>query len=322
MNKKVYKNLTVKQLIEITLFLVVFGVTIFADDLFPGSQIATLINRTLGRFFNVNELISGNLVRGLESGAILLFIFIMKRLIVDYGLGYLVSRAKKSSKTVIQLGRGLVKYVVYGTGAVLILSTWGVESTVIIAVAGLAGVALSFGAQSLIEDVLSGLFLILDKPFDVGDWVIIDGFKGEVVDIGLRVTHIKEKDTENVLVINNRDIRSPINASINLSEVECNIGINYDSDIEFVEKLINDNFDYIYKHAPLIKAGLGYEGIYEFADSAIMIRIVGKCEEKFIDEALNELSREVKLLLDRNKVGIPFPQIVVSYNEPPKANKQ
>jgi moderate conductance mechanosensitive channel len=322
MNKKVIKNLTVKQLIEITLFIAIFGITIFADDLFPGSQIATLINRTLGRFFNVNQLVSGNLVRGLESAAILLFIFIMKRLIVDYGLGFVVNRAKKSSRTVIQLGRGLVKYVVYGTGAVLILSTWGVESTVIIAIAGLAGVALSFGAQSLIEDVLSGLFLILDKPFDTGDWVIIDGFKGEVVDIGLRVTHIKEKDTENVLVINNRDIRSPINASINLSEVECNIGINYDSDIEFVEKLIKDNFDYIYKHAPLIKAGLGYEGIYEFADSAIMIRVVGKCEEKWIDEALNELSREVKLLLDRNKVGIPFPQIVVSYNEPAKASKK
>lgn len=321
MNKKVYKNITVKQLLEITLFVLVFAITIFADNLFPGSQIATLINRTLGRFFNVNELITGNLVLALESLAILLFIFIVKRLVVDYGLGYVASKAKKN-KTVIQLGRGLVKYLVYGTGAVLILSTWGVESTIIFAVAGLAGVALSFGAQSLIEDVLSGLFLILDKPFDVGDWVIIDGFKGEVVDIGLRVTHIKEKDTENVLVINNRDIRSPINASINLSEVECNIGINYDSDIEFVEKLIKDNFEYIYKRAPLIKAGLGYEGIYEFADSAIMIRIVGKCEEKNIDEALNELSREVKLLLDRNKIGIPFPQIVVSYNEPPKTNKQ
>lgn len=319
MNKKVYKNITVKQVLEITIFLIVFGVTIFADDLFPGSQIATLINRTLGRFFNVNELISANLVRGLESAAILLFIFIMKRLIVDYALGFVVNRAKKNNKTVLQLGRGLLKYVVYGTGAVLILSTWGVESTVIIAVAGLAGVALSFGAQSLIEDVLSGLFLILDKPFDTGDWVIIDGFKGEVVDIGLRVTHIKEKDTENVLVINNRDIRSPINASINLSEVECNIGINYDSDIEFVEKLIKENFDYIYKRAPLIKAGLAYEGIYEFADSAIMIRVVGKCEEKDIDEALNELNREVKLLLDKNNVGIPFPQIVVSYNEPKKS---
>jgi moderate conductance mechanosensitive channel len=322
MNKKVFKSLTIKQLIEIVLFIVVFGVTIFADDLFPGSQIATLINRTLGRFFNVNELLTGNLVLLLESGAILLFIFIVKRLIVDYILGFVVNKAKKNNKTVIQLGRGLLKYVVYGTGAVLILSTWGVESTIIIAIAGLAGVALSFGAQSLIEDILSGLFLILDKPFDVGDWVLIDGFRGEVVDIGLRVTHIKEKDTENVLVINNRDIRSPINASINLSEVECNIGINYDSDIEFVEKLIKSNFENIYKRAPLIKAGLGYEGIYEFADSAIMIRVVGKCEEKDIDEALNELNREVKLLLDKNKIGIPFPQIVVSYNEPQKSSKK
>jgi small-conductance mechanosensitive channel len=321
MNKKVFKNITIKQLIELSLIVLVFGVTIFADDLFPGSQVATLINRTLGRFFNVNALISGNLVLFLESAAILAFVFILKRLLVDYLMTFVINRVKKS-KTGLQLGRGLLKYVVYGTGVVLILSTWGVESTVIIAVAGLAGVALSFGAQSLIEDILSGLFILLDKPFDVGDWVLIDGFRGEVVDVGLRVTHVREKDTENVLIINNRDIRSPINASVNLSEVECNIGINYDSDIEFVEKLINSNFDKIYKRAPLIKAGLQYEGIYEFADSAIMIRVVGRCEEKWVDEALNELNREVKLLLDKNGIGIPFPQIVVSYSDTSKVKKE
>ena len=321
MNKKVFKNITIKQLIELSLIVLVFGITIFADDLFPGSQVATLINRTLGRFFNVNALVSGNLVLFLESAAILAFVFILKRLLVDYLMTFVISRVKKS-KTGLQLGRGLLKYVVYGTGVVLILSTWGVESTVIIAVAGLAGVALSFGAQSLIEDILSGLFILLDKPFDVGDWVLIDGFRGEVVDVGLRVTHVREKDTENVLIINNRDIRSPINASVNLSEVECNIGINYDSDIEFVEKLINSNFDKIYKRAPLIKAGLQYEGIYEFADSAIMIRVVGRCEEKWVDEALNELNREVKLLLDKNGIGIPFPQIVVSYSDTSKVKKE
>jgi small-conductance mechanosensitive channel len=320
MNKKVFKNITVKQLIELSLIVLVFGVTIFADDLFPGSQVATLINRTLGRFFNVNALVSGNLVLFLESAAILAFVFILKRLLVDYLMTFVINRVKKS-KTGLQLGRGLLKYVVYGAGVVLILSTWGVESTVIIAVAGLAGVALSFGAQSLIEDILSGLFILLDKPFDVGDWVLIDGFRGEVVDVGLRVTHVREKDTENVLIINNRDIRSPINASVNLSEVECNIGINYDSDIEFVEKLINSNLDKIYKRAPLIKAGLQYEGIYEFADSAIMIRVVGRCEEKWVDEALNELNREVKLLLDKNGIGIPFPQIVVSYSDTSKVKK-
>jgi small conductance mechanosensitive channel len=321
MNKKVYKNITVKQLIELSLIVLIVAITVFADELFPGSQIATLINRTLGRFFNVNSLISGNLVLFLESGAILLFVFIMKRLLVDYIMNYAINKVKKS-RTGWQLLKGLLKYAVYGSGAVLILSTWGVESTVIIAVAGLAGVALSFGAQSLIEDIISGLFILLDKPFDVGDWIIIDGFRGEVVDVGLRVTHVREKDTENVLVINNRDIRSPINASVNLSEVECDIGINYDSDIEFVEKLINSSFDQIYKRAPLIKAGLQYEGIYEFADSAIMIRVVGKCEEKFVDEALNELNREVKLLLDKNGVGIPFPQIVVSYSDTTKVKKE
>ena len=313
-------KVNIRTVIELALILLVVGVTIFADDLFPGSQIATLINRSLGRFFNINSLIAGNTMLILESGAILLFIFIVKRLIVDYLMTFLIKKVKKS-KTGLSLLRGLIKYLLYGAGLVLILFTWGVEPTIIYAVVGLLGVALSFGAQSLIEDVISGLFILLDKPFDVGDWVLLDGFRGEVVDIGLRVTHIREKDTDNVLVINNRDIRSPINASINLSEVECNVGVSYSTDIEKLEKVINENFDYIYKHAPLIKAGLAYEGIYEFGASSINVRVVGKCEEKDIDEALNELNREVKLLLDRNGFDIPFPQVFVTHVNNPNNQK-
>lgn len=311
------KKLNIRTIIEVLLIIGVIGITIFADDLFPGSQIATLINRSLGRFFNFNTLLTGNLMLILESLAIVVFIFIVKRIIVDYLMSFLIKKLKKS-KTGLSLLKGLIKYLLYGAGLVLILNTWGVEPTIIYAVVGLLGVALSFGAQSLIEDVISGLFILLDKPFDEGDWVILDGFKGEVVDVGLRVTHIKEKDTDNVLVINNRDIRSPINASINLSEVECNIGVAYDTDIEKLEKVINNSFDYIYKHAPLIKAGLAYEGIYEFAASSINVRIVGKCEEKNIDEALNELNREVKLLLDKNGFDIPFPQVYVTHLNKPK----
>jgi moderate conductance mechanosensitive channel len=321
MNSKTKKTkVNIRTIIEISFIILVVAITLFADDLFPGSQIATLINRSLGRFFNINSLISGNVMLLLETGAILIFIFILKRIVVDYLMSFIVKKVKKA-KTGLSLLKGLLKYVIYGAGLVLILTSWGVEPTIIYAVVGLLGVAVSFGAQSLIEDVISGLFILLDKPFDVGDWVLLDGFRGEVVDIGLRVTHVREKDTENVLVINNRDIRSPINASVNLSEVECNVGVAYDTDIEKLEKIINANFDYIYKHAPLIKAGLAYEGIYEFADSAIMIRVVGKCEEKWIDEALNELNREVKLLLDRNGFNIPFPQIVVSYNTPTETKK-
>jgi small-conductance mechanosensitive channel len=321
MNSKTKKTkVNLRTIIEVTFIVLIFAITLFADDLFPGSQIATLINRSLGRFLNVNTLITGNVMLLLESLAIVIFIFIMKRLIVDYLMTFIIKKLKKS-KTGLSLIKGLLKYLFYGAGLVLILTTWGVEPTIIYAVVGLLGVALSFGAQSLIEDVISGLFILLDKPFDVGDWVLLDGFRGEVVDIGLRVTHVREKDTDNVLIINNRDIRSPINASVNLSEVECNVGVAYDTDIEKLEKVINQSFDYIYKHAPLIKAGLAYEGIYEFADSAIMVRVVGKCEEKDVDEALNELNREVKLLLDRNGFDIPFPQIVVSYNTPKEVKK-
>lgn len=315
------KKVNLRTVIELGLIGIVILVTIFADDLFPGSQIATLINRSLGRFFNINTIITANFMLIVESGAILLFVFIVKRLVVDYLMGYVIRKVKKS-KTGLSLLKGLLKYLLYGAGLVLILFTWGVEPTIIYAVVGLLGVALSFGAQSLIEDVISGLFILLDKPFDVGDWVLLDGFRGEVVDIGLRVTHVKEKDTDNVLIINNRDIRSPINASINLSEVECNVGVAYDTDIEKLEKIINESFDYIYKKAPLIKAGLAYEGIYEFAESSINVRVVGKCEEKDIDEALNQLNREVKLLLDRHGFDIPFPQVYVTHVNKPTENKK
>ncbi len=108
--------------------------------------------------------------------------------------------------------------------------------------AGILGLALSFGAQSLIEDVIAGLFIIFEKQFQVGDIIQAHGFRGKVTEIGVRTTTLVDVNGD-VLIINNSDLRQTINTSANLSPAICDISIAYDEDIERVEKIILANIE-------------------------------------------------------------------------------
>src|SRR5690606_6681489 len=100
------------------------------------------------------------------------------------------------------------------------LSAWGVQTTTLLAGAGIVGLALSFGAQSLIEDVISGLFIIFEEQFLIGDVIEIGSFRGVVTDIGIRVTKFEDINGD-IRTINNSDIRSAINTSSHLSPAIC-----------------------------------------------------------------------------------------------------
>ena len=109
-------------------------------------------------------------------------------------------------------------------GVFLVLSAWGVQTPTLLAGAGILGLALSFGAQSLIEDVIAGLFIIFEKQFQVGDIIQAHSFRGKVTEIGVRTTTLVDVNGD-VLIINNSDLRQTINTSANLSPAICDISI-------------------------------------------------------------------------------------------------
>ena len=129
-------------------------------------------------------------------------------------------------------------------------SAWGVQTPTLLAGAGILGLALSFGAQSLIEDVIAGLFIIFEKQFQVGDIIQAHSFRGKVTEIGVRTTTLVDVNGD-VLIINNSDLRQTINTSANLSPAICDISIAYGEDLERVEKVILSNIEGLRKKIPI-----------------------------------------------------------------------
>ncbi len=212
--------------------------------------------------------------------------------------------------TIGSLVNSIIKFGFMVIALVLILSAWNVPTPTLLAGAGIVGLAVSFGAQGLLEDVFAGLSIIFEKQFIVGNFVIIGDFRGEVIEIGPRNTRIKNI-YGNVLIIANSDIREIINLSEDLSYAISEISIEYSADIDQVEEVIKSNLENIKKAIPKIIEGPVYDGVEELADSAVIVRVIAHCEERDRIYVRRALNKELKKVLDKNNINIPFPQVVV-----------
>ena len=201
------------------------------------------------------------------------------------------------------------------------LSIWGVDTTTLLASAGILTLIVGLGCQSLIADIISGLFIIFEGDFQVGDTVVIDDWRGVVQAIGIRTTKIVDL-AGNVKIINNSNITDIINNSKQLSVAICNIDIDYDESIERVESVIEANLDYMRKRIPTIVEGPYYKGIEALGESGVTIKLVAKCKEDDKYQVQRDLNREIKIIFDKNRVIFPFPQVVISEREENNAQNE
>ncbi len=285
---------------------------IFASILFPGTQFALIIDNTIGKFFNIWNFFKNSYVTILESFAVLVFIWIIYK-ILSFVTALFTKRGHRS-ETIVNLIMNSVKYLCVIIGVFLILSAWGVQTATLLAGAGIIGLALSFGAQSLIEDIFAGLFIIFEKQFSVGDVVQVNDFRGVVKELGLRITKFEDVNGD-IKIINNSDIRGAINSSNVLSQAICEISISYNQDIEEFEKFMRENVKSIKDKVSTIKKGPFYDGIENFGDSGITIRVVAWVRELDRLHTIREINKHLKILFDQNNIEIPFPQLVIHKEE-------
>jgi len=233
----------------------------------------------------------------------------------------LIVRKRSRRSTIWVIIRSIFKYGSAVVGVFLILSAWGVETPTLLAGAGILGLALSFGAQSLIEDVIAGLFIIFEKQFVVGDIIQVAGFRGTVLEIGVRTTTFEDVNGD-VMVMNNSDLRMTINTSINLSPSICDISISYSEDIERVEKIIRDHLGDMKVMIPDIIEGPFYKGVQSLGESSVVLRIYARTDETTKFQVTRELNKYMKVLFDKEGIEIPFNQLVVHYEDPDKTGKK
>ena len=315
MTKKKLTRKQIRMIVVLSTIAFIVLLTIISATLFPNTTFGGLINDTLGRFFNVWNFLSTNYLLILQTLGILIFIWALNE-IIALVIGAL-TRKRDHKATIWTIVRSLFKYGSYIVGVFLILSQWGVETPTLLAGAGILGLALSFGAQSLIEDVISGLFLIFEKQFEVGDIIQVGSFRGRVLDIGIRTTTFEDHNGD-VMTMNNSDLRMTINTSINPSPAICDVSIAYEEDIEKVENILKSHLEDIKKVIPDILEGPYYKGVQSLGESGVVLRLYAKADETKKFQVTRDMNRYVKILFDKEGVEIPFNQIVINYKDKKK----
>lgn len=224
---------------------------------------------------------------------------------------------KKSNKTktIISLIDGLVKYGSAIIVIFLVLTAFGINTAAIWESVGVITLIIGLGAQSLIADIIAGVFIIFENEYEVGEIVSIDDFRGTINEIGIRATKIIDA-AGNIKIINNSDIKNVVNLSRELSLAVVDCEFSYDVPIEVVEKLLKDNLDNLKEKIPAIIEGPFYKGISYYGTSNIAIKLVAKCQEEDRYQVQRDLLREYRQLFLTKNIDFSYEQLII--NESPK----
>ena len=236
---------------------------------------------------------------------------------IGIGLHYLTKVKKVGSQkftTVFILVVNFLKWVVVIGAIFMILSACGLRSEFSAAGAGIVALIIGLGSQSLVADILAGIFIVFEGDYQVGDIVILDGWRGEIQAIGVRTTKLMDAGG-NIKIVNNSEIKTIINQTKELSLAKVYVSTKYEDRIENIEAVIADNLEIIKEHIPAIVEGPFYKGVAELGESSVDLLFVAKCKESDIYQVQRDLNREIKIMFDNNNIGIPFPQIVIHKGE-------
>ena len=223
----------------------------------------------------------------------------------------LIKPKERKGLTLISLFSSLLHYV-----AALVILCWGlsilgVNVNAIVASVGIVALIVGFGAESLVADVVTGIFLLFENQYNVGDIVEVNGFRGTVKEIGIRTTSIMDVGG-NVKIINNSEMKNILNRSDNISRAVSDIAIPYETDLEALEAKLPDLMQEIYeRRADVMLAAPQYLGVQQLADSSVVLRFVVEVAEKDIYAGARILNRDLWLGFRKLGVECPFPQVDV-----------
>jgi small conductance mechanosensitive channel len=218
-----------------------------------------------------------------------------------------ISRAN----TLIPLLQSISKYVIYFIAGVMVLRELGVDTTAIIASAGVVGLAIGFGAQSLVKDVLSGAFLLFEGIISVGDSVNVGEHSGTVEVIGLRNIHLRKYSGE-LRVIPYGEVASFGNFNKGYMRAIVKVGVAYEQDVERGMKILEDIADkWAEENKDIVLEAPIVQGVLSLGSSEVTLRVSIKVKPMTHWGAERELKRRIKDTFDKKGIEIPFPRQVV-----------
>ena len=227
----------------------------------------------------------------------------------------------KRSNTLLTLTRSVFRYSVYFVGAMLILDILGFGNVLssLVLTAGVGSLAIGFGAQSLVKDVVTGFFLMFENQFTVGDYIKVNGAEGTVEAIAMRVTYLRTREGSQVIVPNGQ-ISIVENITRGDSVAKIVISTSYSDDTEAIVNILKTVVaDYYENNKKLLMGVPDVLAISNFSNSGVDITIAGKTRNLKHWEVERGLRLAIKKEFDRLKIQIPYQTIAIA---PEKENKK
>jgi len=225
-------------------------------------------------------------------------------------------RADTLSRVLVSVGQVVALFI----AIFMVLSELEIDITPILAGVGVAGIAIGFGAQSLIKDLIAGLFIILESQYRVGDVVRIADVAGLVEDINLRRTVLRDLDGV-VHIVPNGEIRVASNFTKEWSRVNLNVSVGYGEDLDHVISVINRVGKELAEDpewAPLILKAPQVLRVDDLGSSGVDIKILGDTKPIRQWDVMGELRKRLKKAFDEEGIEIPWPHTKIYFgNLPP-----
>lgn len=216
----------------------------------------------------------------------------------------------KRKNTFYGIIRNIIRYFILIIALLMILEIFGIDTKSLLTSLGIVGLVAGLALQDILKDFISGMSIILENQYSIGDTVTINGFKGEVIALGIKTTRLKSYTGE-VKIIANHLISEVINHTVDSSLALVDISVSYEEDLDKVEKILIAECEKLTKELPNLKSTIECLGIQDLSSSSVVYRITAQTVpmEHFTIERI--LRRKLKDALEKEGITIPYAQVVV-----------
>lgn len=221
-----------------------------------------------------------------------------------------LSYSERRQTTILKLLQSVLSYIVYFSAIMAVLSVLNIQIAGLLAGAGIAGLAIGFGAQSLVKDIITGFFIIFEDQFGVGDYIKLNTAEGTVIEIGLRTTKVKGNTGEQFIIPNGL-ITEVVNYSVNNAKGTVDMQVALHADIEKVEKVIQIYLDFLPEQHEELVIPPKFLGVVNTTATEATIRITVETLPLQQHAIMRVIRRDVIDILQKNGIPLSAPRRMV-----------
>lgn len=258
-----------------------------------------------------SHLINGGLIIGTAAlGLVVVHLIARRSLAWVHALRRVREARQQQLVTLIQTAQWILVVALVVSALLMLLSEFGVDITPLLASVGVAGLAVSLGAQSLIKDLISGILIIIENQYAVGDSIVVGTVSGEVERITLRTTQVRALNGD-LHIVPNGEVRVLANQTRDWGRVVIDVGIAYEEDLDHALSILEESTAAFARH-PAFKSDLlempQVLGVHSLGNSAVMVRIVVKTQPGKQWATGRALRKSLLATCEQEGVSLPYPR--------------